>query len=69
MDLNSITAICAVIIALASLVVTLMEARAGRGHNRQGEREQISRGLPEANALDAGIRVTDDLGTQIAAEI
>ncbi len=38
MDVNSITAICAVIIALASLVVTLMEARASRKHNRQSVR-------------------------------
>jgi hypothetical protein len=37
-NVNSITAICAVIIALASLVVTLMEARAGREHNRHSVR-------------------------------
>lgn len=38
MDVNSITAICAVIIALASLAVTLMEARASREHDRQSVR-------------------------------
>lgn len=38
MDVNSITAICAVIIALASLMVTLMEARASREHDRQSVR-------------------------------
>lgn len=38
MDINSITAVCAVIIALASLVITLMEARAAREHNRQSVR-------------------------------
>lgn len=38
LDVNSITAICAVIIALASLAVTLMEARSTREHDRQSVR-------------------------------
>lgn len=38
MDVNSITAICAVIIALASLVVAVMESRASREYNRQSVR-------------------------------
>jgi hypothetical protein len=38
MDVDSITAVCAVIIALASLVVTIMEARASRDYNRRSVR-------------------------------
>jgi hypothetical protein len=38
MDVNSVTAICAVVIALASLAVTLTEARASREHSRQSVR-------------------------------
>jgi hypothetical protein len=38
MGVDSITAICAIIIALASLVVTVMEARTTREHNRQSVR-------------------------------
>lgn len=35
---------------------------------RLPEGEQISRGLPEANPLDASTPAADDLGTQIARE-
>lgn len=38
MNVDAITAICAVVIALASLVVTLMEARTSREHSRQSVR-------------------------------
>jgi hypothetical protein len=38
LDVNSITAICAVVIALASLVATLIEARTARRHNRESVR-------------------------------
>jgi hypothetical protein len=38
MNVNSVTAICAVVIALASLMVTLTEVRASRRHNRQSVR-------------------------------
>jgi hypothetical protein len=41
MDVNSITAISAVVIALASLVVTLMETRASREHDRQSMRPAL----------------------------
>lgn len=38
MDVSAITAICAIIIALASLAVSILEARATRKHDRQSVR-------------------------------
>src|SRR5260370_4655131 len=38
MNVSSITAVCVILIALASLAVTIMEARMAREHNRQSVR-------------------------------
>jgi hypothetical protein len=38
MNANNITAICAIVIAIASLVISIIEVRATRHHNRQSVR-------------------------------
>lgn len=58
MDVNSITAICAVIVAAASLVITVIEGRTQRIHNRQSVRPvlQIDRIMHDGNTR-AGLKL------------
>jgi hypothetical protein len=58
MDVNSITAISAVVIALASLVVTLIEARTSREHDRQSMRPALHINLIKMHGdLRTGLKV------------
>ncbi|MEU4212294.1 hypothetical protein AB0F13_20230 [Streptomyces sp. NPDC026206] len=57
MDAETVVAICAVVIAVASLVVSVYEARAMRQHNRNSVRPilQLHRGFPPGGR--AGLRL------------
>ncbi|MFE9190082.1 hypothetical protein ACFYL6_10770 [Micromonospora sp. NPDC007208] len=57
MDANSVTAICATVIAVASLVVSITEARASRRHNFQSVRPLLSLDCLRLNSGLAGIRI------------
>jgi hypothetical protein len=57
MDANTITAICATVIAVASLVVSVTEARATREHNRQSIRPLLSFECRRQENDEAGIRL------------
>ncbi|MGW4681545.1 hypothetical protein ACWEOS_24055 [Micromonospora taraxaci] len=57
MDANSVTAICATVIAVASLVVSIAEARASRRHNYQSVRPLLSLDCLRSNGGLAGIRL------------
>ncbi|GLZ59494.1 MULTISPECIES: hypothetical protein [Micromonospora] len=57
MDANSVTAICATVIAIASLVVSISEARASRRHNFQSVRPMLSLDCLRFDGGLAGIRI------------
>ncbi|MEU4554540.1 hypothetical protein [Micromonospora violae] len=57
MDANSVTAICATVIAVASLAVSITEARASRRHNFQSVRPLLSLDCFRLNSGMAGIRI------------
>ncbi|RNG28791.1 hypothetical protein [Streptomyces botrytidirepellens] len=59
MNAETVTAICAVVIAVASLVVSVYQTRAMRQHNRHSVRPmlQLHRGWPTGGR--AGIRLTN----------
>ncbi|MET8357383.1 hypothetical protein [Micromonospora sp. NPDC005171] len=57
MDANSVTAICATVIAVASLMVSITEARASRRHNFQSVRPLLSLDCLRLNSGLAGIRI------------
>ncbi|WP_157742572.1 hypothetical protein [Micromonospora chokoriensis] len=57
MDANSVTAISATVIAVASLVVSITEARASRRHNFQSVRPLLSLDCLRLNSGLAGIRI------------
>ncbi|MEU4475428.1 hypothetical protein [Micromonospora sp. NPDC023888] len=57
MDANSVTAICATVVAVASLVVSITEARASRRHNFQSVRPLLSLDCLRLNSGLAGIRI------------
>jgi len=57
MDANTIIAVCATVIAVASLVVSIAEARAMRRHNRQSVRPLLSFECTRREGHKAGIRL------------
>lgn len=69
MNAETVTAICAVVIAVASLVVSVYQTRAMRQHNRHSVRPilQLHRGWPAGGK--AGIRlVNSGLGPAVIVE-
>ncbi len=56
MNPNTVTAICAILIAVASLGVSIFQARAMRQHNRQSVRPvlQLHRAWPTGGRAESG---------------
>ncbi|MEU6203200.1 hypothetical protein ABZ814_06380 [Micromonospora musae] len=59
MDANTITAVCATGIAVASLAVSITEARASRHHNRQSVRPVLQFELVWQPGGDTGVRLSN----------
>ncbi|MDL4815525.1 hypothetical protein [Actinomadura opuntiae] len=66
MDANNVTAICATLIALLSLAVSFLEARAVRQHNRHAVRPLLELWTPRRHGDRTGIQlINQGLGPAI----